>query len=148
MTDELNDDSTFSEKIEHNKNICSNCYRRLITKILEPHNTLPDVVTQQREYSDSVYFDYFGDEYESGRPSRKKSYCECGSVDDGKIRPFDESQMMDVAVRVRQRLAEKDVEVDEDVFFESIKSEFPDHRFNEEKILEKATERAINAYNG
>jgi len=147
MTDELDDESTFSEEIEDNSNICSNCYRRLIDKILEPHNTLPDVVTEQREYSDSIYFDYFGDEYETGRPSRKKSYCKCGSVDDGKIRPFDPSQMMDVAVRIQERLEERDIEIDVDVFFNHIKSEIPEHRFNEEKILEQATEKAINVHN-
>lgn len=150
MTEELDDESTFSEEVEDNWKVCSNCYRRLVEYTLEPHNTLPDTVTGYQEYSDSVYFAYFGDEQETGRPSKKKKYCKCGFVDDGKMRPLDSSQMSDVAVRVHERLEEQDIEHDTDVFFEIVREEKnnPEMQFNEEKILEEATEKAIEAYNG
>ena len=149
MSNELNEESTFTQEIEYNWAICSNCYRRLVEYTLEPHNTLPNTVTNHIEYSDSIYFDYFGDEEETGRPSEKKKYCECGFVDDGKMRPLDSSQMSDVAVRVHERLDEEEIGHDTDVFFEVVreKKSDPDLQFNEEKILEQATEKAINAHN-
>lgn len=150
MNKELDEDSTFTQEIEDNWKICSNCYRRLIEYTIEPHNTLPNAVTERTEYSDSIYFGYFDDYQESGRPSKKKTYCECGFVDDGKMRPLDSSQMSNVAVRVHERLEEQDIEYDQGVFFDVVKEKKSDPKlqFNEEKILEEATERAIKAYNG
>lgn len=90
-------------------------------------------------------FDYFGDEHNSGRPSIHRAYCECGFVDSGKIRPLDTDQLIQVSIRVLERLDEEDIEIDENVFFSHIRAEKsnPDSQFNEEAILEKATEGAI-----
>lgn len=138
----LNRKSTFFEEIEDSWKICSNCYRKLVEYEMEPHHTLPNIVESRSQYSDSVYFEYFGDEQESGRPSVKKKYCECGFVDDGKIRPLDSDEMMEVAHRVHKRLEEKDIEHDADVFFDVVREEKsnPEKQFNEEKILETAVE--------
>jgi hypothetical protein len=142
MSEELDEDSTFTRKIEHNHDICSNCYRRMRYR-LEPHNTLPSAVSEQMEYTSSAYFGHFGDEDNTGRPSVKKSYCECGFVDDGKIRPLNEKDFMETAVRVRNRLSEEGIEIDEDVFFGSVKEHIPEHKFNEEKVIENAVDESI-----
>jgi len=134
---ELEERSTFSQKIEYNSEICENCYRRVKTYI-EPHSSLPDVVTDEVEYSNSEYFGYFDDRGKSGKASVKRSYCKCGNVDDAKIRPLDAKGMMELACRVRNRLEEQNIEVDEDEFFEHVKDEIPEHRFNEEEVLERA----------
>ena len=134
---ELEERSTFSQKIEYNSEICENCYRRVKTYI-EPHSSLPDVVTEEVEYSNSAYFGYFDDRGQSGKASVKRSYCKCGNVDDAKIRPLDATGMMELACRVRNRLEEQNIEVDEDEFFEHVKDEIPEHRFNEEEVLEQA----------
>lgn len=145
----LDTESTFYENIEGNRSICSNCYRRLIDAKLTPHHTLPDTVSDYVEYSDSIYFDYFDDHAGTGRPSVKESYCECGAVDNVKIRPFDKEEMIEVAVRVNKRLEEEDIEFDTDVFFRVVKEgkSDPDNQFNEEKLLEKAVEEASTAVN-
>ena len=140
LSTQLNHKSTFSEKVEHNNNICSNCYRRL-SVTLEPHRELPDCVTNHIEYSDSVEFGYFeGRKPNSSHPSVKKSYCECGVVDESKIRPLSKDELMESAHRVRERLEEQDVELDVDEYYSFIREEKsnPQNQFNEEKILEKA----------
>lgn len=145
MNKELDRESTFSQEIEHNSHICDNCYRRL-RYVLKPHESMPDVVSEKLEYTDSAHFAHFDDKRETGRPSRKKSYCKCGNVDDAKIRPFDKKQLMEVAERVIERLSEEDIEVNEEHFLDIVyahKSD-PDNQFNEEVILESATEKAKN----
>lgn len=145
MNKNLDGESTFTQEIENNPHICDNCYRRL-RYVLKPHESVPDVVTDKLEYTNSAYFGHFDDKQETGRPSRKKSYCECGSVDDNaKIRPFDKKQLLEAGERVVERLSEEDFEVDEEQFLDVVyknKSE-PDNQFNEEVILEEATERSL-----
>lgn len=144
MNQELDRESTFYDKVEDNSHICDNCYRRL-RFVLKPHESMPDVVTEKLEYTESANFSHFDDKYETGRPSRKKSYCECGNVDDAKLRPFDKKQLMEVAERVTERLSEEGVEINEELFLDIVyahKSD-PDNQFNEEVILEEATERSI-----
>lgn len=149
MTEELDQDSTFTEEIEHDPNICTNCYRRIRFR-LTPHETMPDTVSGILEYPDSTSFAYFEDKQESGNPSVKKSYCECGFVDEGKIRPLSKNEMTNVAKRVHERLREKDIEHDEDKFFSVVRDEKsdPEMQFNEEKILEKAIEKSMVTSNG
>lgn len=143
MNEELDRDSTFSQEIEHNPHICTNCYRRL-RYVLKPHEDMPDVVDGKLEYTNSAYFDYFGDEQETGRPSKKKSYCKCGNVDDAKIRPLDKKELFDIAERVCDHLDEMNVEIDKETFFNIIreKKSDPENQFNEEVILEEAVERS------
>lgn len=145
----LDTKSTFYRKIESNPNICTNCYRR-ISQEIEPHETMPECVTAEREYQDSVYFGYFDDRHKSGRPSVQRSFCKCGFVDAGKIRPLDKKELMEVAVRVRDRLEEEEIQFDEDIFFDCVKAEKsdPDNQFNEEAILEKAIERSLITNDG
>lgn len=144
MNKNLDKESTFTQEIENNPNICENCYRRL-RFVLKPHESMPDVVTDKLEYTDSAYFGHFDDKQETGRPSRKKSYCECGNVDDAKIRPFDKKQLLNAGERVVERLSEEDYEVNEDLFMDIVygKKSDPDNQFNEEVILEEATEQAV-----
>lgn len=142
----LNHESTFSQKVEFNSDICDNCYRRL-SYTMFPHPTeMPDCVTSQKEYSDSTEFEYFDDNEESGHPSVKKSYCKCGSVHgNSKIRPLKKDKLMKVAGRVLERLDEMDVEVEESEYYSTISEEKsdPDNQFNEEVILESALEDSI-----
>lgn len=143
MNKNLDEESTFTEEVENNPHICDNCYRRL-RFVLKPHESMPDVVTDKMEYTNEAHFSYFGDEQETGRPSRKKSYCECGNVDDAKIRPLDKKELMETAERVVLRLEEEEVEVDEALFLDVVysKKSDPDKQFNEEVILEEATKRS------
>lgn len=144
INENLDQDSLFYKKVEDNPDICTNCYRRLSYKS-SPHEKYPDCVTDYKEYTDNVDFAYFDDENQSGRPSIHKAYCECGFVDSGKIRPLDKEQLIQVAIRVLDRLEEEEIEVDENVFFAEVRKEKsnPDSQFNEEAILEKATEESI-----
>ena len=141
----LNTDSTFYRKIESNPNICTNCYRRLSFIAKPDEDRMHHSVTPKREYQDHVDFDYFDDKHETGRPSVKRSFCKCGFVDAGKIRPLEKSELMEVAVRVRERLEEEDVSFDKDIFFESVRIEKsnPDNQFNEEAILENAVNESL-----
>lgn len=138
--------SVFEEEIEEDSNICSNCYRRIKYRF-EPHETMPDTVTSITEYSDSTDFDYFHDRNNTGRPCVKRSYCKCGFVDDGKIRPLDKEEMMDCAYRIHGHLTEKDVEHDSDTFFSVMRSEAsnPDSQFDEEASFEKAIKKSISS---
>lgn len=144
INENLNSDSTFYKKVEDDNNICKNCYRRLTHESF-PYHTMPDCVTVKREYTDNADFNYFGDEDNSGRPSILRSYCKCGFVDDGKIRPLNKSKLLEVAGRVFDRLEEENVEVDESVYFSTVreKKENPDNQFNEEVIIERAIEKAL-----
>lgn len=139
MSDELDKDSTFFQTIEQNQDICSNCYRRLSYR-LQPHHTLPDCVTEHLEYTSAAQSAHFGDEDNTGRPSVKRTYCECGDVDGSKIRPLSKSELMEVAVRVKDRLEEEQIDINEDDYFEMVRTlkSSPDAQFNEEKIIEKA----------
>ena len=141
----LNTKSTFYRKIESNPNICTNCYRRISFVAKPDEERMHHSVTARREYEDHVEFDYFDDKHETGRPSVKRSFCKCGFVDAGKIRPLDKKELMKVAVRVRDRLDEEEIEFDEDEFFGSVKREKsnPDNQFNEEAILENAVNESL-----
>lgn len=144
MNKNLDQDSIFTQEVEKNPHVCNNCYRRL-RFVLKPHESMPDVVTEKLEYTNEAHFAYFGDERETGRPSRKKSYCKCGNVDDAKIRPLDKKELMETAERVTERLDEEDIDIDEDLFLDIVyahKSD-PDNQFNEEVILEEATEHSV-----
>lgn len=136
--------SVFENEIEHDANICSNCYRRIKYRF-EPHESMPDTVNSILEYTDSTSFDYFHDKEGTGRPCVKTSYCECGFADDGKIRPLDKEEMLSCAVRIDERLNEKDIDHNSDVFFNIVRQEAtdPDSQFNEEKSFEKAVEHSI-----
>jgi hypothetical protein len=103
---------------------------------------MPDVVKDKLEYTDSAYFSHFDDKKETGRPSRKKSYCKCGNVDDAKIRPLDKKKLMRTAERVVERLEEEDIEINRDKFLDVVYSHKsdPNKQFNEEVILENATQ--------
>lgn len=142
MNENLDEESTFTQEIEKNSHICDNCYRRL-RFVLKPHESMPDVVGDKMEYTNEAHFAYFDDRQETGRPSRKKSYCKCGNVDDAKIRPLDKKEMMETAERVIERLDEEGIDVDEELFLNTVyhhKSD-PDNQFNEEVILEEAVKR-------
>lgn len=144
INEKLNEDSIFCKKVEYNPDICTNCYRRLSYKS-SPHESYPKCVTDHKEYTDNVDFAYFDDEDKTGRPSVHRSYCECGFVDSGKIRPLDTEELIQVSVRVLDRFNEEEVEIDEDIFFSQVREEKsnPDNQFNEEVILEKAAEESI-----
>ena len=145
VNENLNTDSKFYRKIESNPNICTNCYRRLSYVSVPDKNEMHDSVAPKREYQDHVKFDYFDDKHNSGRPSVQRSFCKCGFVDSGKIRPLDKKQLMKVTVRVRNRLEEEDMNFDEDIFFEEVRKEKsnPDNQFNEEAILENAVNESL-----
>ena len=144
MNKQLDKDSVFYNKIEDNTSICKNCYRRLKT-YSSPHHTLPDAVTRHVEYESHVDFDWFDDSGDSGHPSVKKSYCECGDVDGAKRRPVEKSRIMRMASRVLENLERENVEVDEDTFFSYIKthSDNGDFKFNEEKYFEEAVNESL-----
>lgn len=144
----ISKDSIFTRKIEMDGNICSSCYRKL-REFLTPADEMPDVVSDKVEYEPNAHFAYFGDEQETGRPSRKKAYCECGSVDwnDAKIRPLDGDKMMKAAVRISERLSEKDIKHDKDVLLSYVKEEHdkPSNQDREEKVFEEAVEESRSA---
>jgi len=146
LNENLNQKSTFTQKVESNTDICDNCYRRL-SYTLSPHpRHMPDCVTSYKEYSETTDFEYFDDEGNSGHPSVKKSYCKCGSVHgNSKIRPLSKSKIITVANRVLERLEEQEIEIDEDKYFSTVRREKsdPDNQFNEEVILETAIENSI-----
>lgn len=144
INENLNQNSVFTKKVESNPDICTNCYRRLSYK-LYPHDELPDCVTAKKEYTENTDFAYFDDDVDSGRPSVHRAYCECGFVDNGKIRPLDKNQLMKIAQRVVKRLDEQDIDIDKDAFFDVVREEKsnPKSQFNEEAILESAVETAI-----
>lgn len=144
----LDKDSTFAQKIETDGNICNSCYRK-IRDFYSPLDALPDFVTDQVEYEEDVNFSYFDDYVDSGRPSDKQPYCPCGAVEwtEVKIRPLDEDEMIEVGQRISDRLDEKGVDHDKDVFFDVIREEGPkpENQFSEESVFEEATERAVSA---
>jgi len=146
LNENLNQKSTFTQKVESNTDICDNCYRRL-SYTLSPHpRHMPDCVTSYKEYSETTEFEYFDDEGNSGHPSVKKSYCKCGSVHgNSKIRPLKKHKLMEVASRVLERLEEMEVEIDESEYYSIVSDEKsnPDNQFNEEVIIETAIENSI-----
>lgn len=146
--DYIDSDSLFARKIESDGNICKSCYRKL-RDFLEPARQMPDVVDRKPEYGSDAYFAYFDDYIDTGRPSRKKSYCKCGAVDwnDVKVRPLDEEQMVEVAKRVSDRLSEKDIDHDRSVLVSVVSDKCvrPKYQDREEKVLEEAVDSATTA---
>jgi hypothetical protein len=144
MTDQLDQDSVFYNKIENNSSICTNCYRRLKT-YSDPHYTLPDSATAHVEYESHVSKAWFDDDIDSGRPSVKRSYCECGDVDGAKIRPIERDSALEMAERIFKNLRDEGVDLECGSFFGSLKESMKrgDFKFNEEKYFEEATEEAI-----
>lgn len=145
MSDEdLDEESVFFEEIETNPGICGNCYRR-VKSFSKPHHELPDCVTDHTEYENHVNKGWFDDYAFSGNPSVKRSYCKCGIVDEVKIRPLDKEQYMETAKRIRERLDEEDIALNEDKFFDVVKDAKgdSDRHFNEEKKYEKAVEESM-----
>lgn len=144
----IDQDSIFTRKIETDSDICSSCYRKL-REFLTPAEEMPDVVSDKVEYEPNAHFSYFDDKQETGRPSRKKSHCECGVVEwnRAKLRPLDSEQMMNAAVRISQRLTEKGVDHDEDVLLSHVEAEFdkPENQDREEKVFEEAVDEACSA---
>lgn len=144
MSDSLKENSTFNKEIESKSSICSNCYRR-VKSYSKPHHTMPDVATPLVEYEQHVETGWFDDRHDSGKECVKRSYCKCGNVDDAKIRPFEDSELMVIASRIVERLKEEGFEIDENHFFDIIKTYKgdPDIHFNEEKYFEEAIEVSI-----
>lgn len=142
--EELDEDSVFSEEIESNSGVCSNCYRK-VKSYSKPHYEMPDAVSSLVEYEDHVNSSYFDDRSKSGRPSVKRSYCKCGNVDDAKIRPMDNRQIMQVAHRIEEHLHEAGIQFEEDTYYTYIREERSgsDMHLNEEKHFEEAIEEAL-----
>lgn len=144
MRETIDDDSTFSQKVEYNREVCTNCYRRLYFEY-EPHHSHPDSVSDIREYDENVGFDYFSDRGKTGHPSVPRSHCKCGSVDGSKIRPFDKEDTVNAAIRIKNRLEEQDVDIDVETYFDVVKRKKsdPEKQFNEEVIFEEAVEKSL-----
>lgn len=144
MSDSLDKDSTFTNEIENNSSICSNCYRKLKT-YSDPHQRMPDSLSDIVEYEDHVKREWVDDRHDSGRPSVKRIYCECGNIDDAKLRPLDNRQIMEIAQRIEEHLNEAGINFDRDQFYSFIKrhSKGSDIQFNEEKYFEKSIERSL-----
>lgn len=142
----MTEPSIFKEKIEHNSNICNNCYRKL-REHNEPHHTMPDCVNDLTEYENSVEFGYFDDFVESGSPNSKEAYCACGAVDwqEFRVRPMDMEDMRDSARRICSHLEKMGFDVDEDKFMSIVneKGPLPENQCKEDEIFEMATEKSI-----
>ena len=141
---ELNQNSTFFEKIETNSTICTNCYRK-VKSYSKPHHTMPDSVSALVEHEDHVDHYWVDDRENSGRASVKRSYCSCGNFDDAKLRPLDNREIMEIAQRIDSHLEEMDFEFDKDEYYSYIRESRvgSDIHFNEEKFFEEAIERSL-----
>jgi hypothetical protein len=106
---------------------------------------MPDVVSSHVEYENHVSHYWVDDEENTGRPSVKRTYCKCGNIDDAKIRPLNNRQVMEIAQRIEERLSEMDIQIDKDEFYSEIRMERDgsDIHFNEEKYFETAVENSI-----
>lgn len=144
LEEELDEDSTFSQKIEDNATICKNCYRK-VKSYSEPHHTMPDAVSLLVEHEKHVDHYWVDDRENSGRPNVKRSACECGDMDGAKLRPFDNREVMEVAQRIESHLDEMDVDIDKDEYYSYIRNnrDGSDIHFNEEKYFENAIERSL-----
>lgn len=146
MTETKHKDSTYSEEIEQNSNICSNCYRRL-KFVVEPHEKTPDIagdVVFHDEQTDSAWFD---DRVPNGtnRPSVKRRHCKCGCVSpytkfDRPIRDFHK-----YAIRIYERMEELGYELNESEFVESVheKKDLPEYQHKDEQVFEDAIEENL-----
>ena len=142
-SESLDEESTFSEEIEDNPGICTNCYRK-VKSYSKPHYDMPDAVSDLVEYEDHVNQAYFDDRSQSGKASVKRSYCECGNVDNAKVRPLNRSQIMMVAHRIADHLEEAGIDFNHDIYYSHIrkKRDGSDMNLNEEVHFEEAIERA------
>lgn len=141
---ELNQDSIFYKKIETNSTICTNCYRKL-KEYTEPPSYVSDAVSAFVDYENHVNHYWVDDRHDTGRPSIKRSSCECGDMDGAKLRPLDNQQIMNIAQRILSHLEEMEYEVEEDVYFSYIRDsrEGSDIHFNEEKYFEEAIDESL-----
>jgi hypothetical protein len=146
MSESLNEDSIFSKKIEENEGICSNCYRRVKSYSKPNYTEMADCVTDKAEYENHVGWSWFDDREKSGRSSVKRAYCECGNVDDAKLRPLDRKEVMMVATRIEAHLEEMDnIEIDSDKYYSYLREnrDGSDIQFNVEKYYEEAIDEAL-----
>lgn len=143
MTDD--DESFFDKQFEHDREICSNCYRRVRTVVsVEDYapeflnDSLRDTLADDIEHAPHTELDY-------PPPDRNahsfRRVCECGCVDTGaKIRPLSKEKVMTYVGHIADRLDEKDFEFDEDVLYDTARAmkENPEYQFDEERIFEAA----------
>lgn len=106
---------------------------------------MPDSVTDIVDYEDHVDHYWVDDKSKSGKASVKRNYCECGNIDDAKLRPLEPSEVMMVAQRIARRLSEEEIEIDEDVYFSYIREhrDSSDMHFNAEVYFETAIKDSL-----
>lgn len=153
----MSDDESdfFEENIETNREVCSNCFRKVIIVIPKEERTpLRANESVKRMIADGRYP---GKDSEMCYPSISDVHqrhtsstgiaCECGVIDhDTKLRPLTKEKMIDHSHRLIERLEKMGHEVDKDEFFDVVRSmkEDPNKQFDDREIFATAIEDSVN----
>lgn len=137
--------------LESDREVCSNCYRKSIIWIPQEEmipssasTSIEQMVADGRfpgKESEICYPTVGKDRFGSGVA------CKCGVVDTyTKIRPLTKERTLDCTPRIIRRLEERGLDVDEDEFYDVVRSmkEDPSVQFDDREIFLTAIEDSIN----
>jgi hypothetical protein len=145
--------SLFVRKLQWNRAICSNCFRRLfepseINFIVQNdgypkpvRKSLDDVLLPHRDFLPGIE----SVPYPAPGVGMTRS-CKCGMLRHSTTtRPVDTSTLITYGQRVVERLAEQDYQLDEDSFFDKIRElkSDPSEQHQDDTIIERAIESAV-----
>lgn len=145
----------FEENIETNREVCSNCFRKVIIVIPKEERTpLHANESIKRMIADGRYpgkesemcYPSISDVNQRHTPSTGIA-CECGVIDhDTKLRPLNKDQMIGRSKRLLNRLEAMGYDVDKDEFFDVVRSmkEDPNKQFDDREIFATAIEDSVN----
>lgn len=145
--------SIFVRKLQWNRAVCSNCFRRLydpaeINYLVQNdgypkpvRKSLKDVLLPHRDFLPGIE----SVPYPAAGVGMTRS-CKCGMLSHSTtMRPVDTGTLITLGTRVVDRLEEQDYQLDEDEFFDSIRSmkSDPDEQHKDDSILERAVSEAV-----
>lgn len=140
------------EEIEDNREVCSNCFRKVLIVIPKEERTpanassnIEAMVSDGRYPNDGAEVCY---PTVTGRNQSSTGIaCECGVIDhDTKLRPLKKERVMENAKRLTDRLEEHEYSVDDTLFLDIVRDmkEDPANQFDDREIFTTAIEFSVD----
>lgn len=145
--------SIFVRKLQWNRAVCSNCFRRLYKpeeiNYLVQNDGYPKPVRDSLSKVLLPYQDFEPDVESVPFPEScvgMTRSCPCGMLAHSTtMRPVDKSTLITLGTRVIDRLEEQDYQLDEDAFFNKVRElkSDPDEQHKDDSILERAVDAVV-----
>lgn len=153
----MSDKSVFTELIQRNPDICSNCFRRRFVRFEKNYYVGQDsgdiYVTEIRDSIRPIVSDERHGVSVVSAPSDRvtrgmTTACQCGVYFHGAtVRPQDADTILDMTKRLRDRLDEEHVDFDTDVLFSRVRDCItdPDMQGRQDEMFDQAVHDAIES---